>query len=206
MPPPPANHEALIARGDESPDIWENQYLGHGAKAEWKTSGFGVLDSAGENDVGKIIIQGAEDRDITVKANFRAVIGPLNKSLPEIAVNVPKGGSVEIPVDMRFALGLHERQYSYTTRIHGDFNVDDASGRFHQSLEPRYLAVNEKTGALEIMDMETREQIYPYGLTTEKEIAKEKEAASKSQKEGYFLEGVGSGILIEVPIPEQPAQ
>jgi len=195
--PPPANNESVAALGDELPDNWENQYLGHGAKAEWKASGIGVLDSAGENDVGKIIIQGAEDRDITVKANFRAVIGPLNKSLPELTFEIPEGGSVEIPVDMRFALGMHEKQSEYNTRIHAEFFAKEDDGseiQYFQSLDPRYLATNEKTGSQEIMDIETRDERYPFGFTTEagQELVARKVAASEAR--GAILEAIGPGI------------
>jgi hypothetical protein len=196
--PPPANSKTLIASSSEIPDDIEDQNLGHGAKAEWKATGFGILDSAGKNDVGKVIIQGAEDRDITVKANFRAVIGPLDKSLPEMTVEIPKDGSVEIPIDMHFALGMNEKQTEYVTRIHGKFTVENETGpviQYDQCLDPRYLAVNEDTGALKIMDADSQNQKYPHGFTTRKGIEEAEKLASESEKEGAILEGIGPNIV-----------
>jgi len=198
-PPPPApKHELVAANSGEVPDRTERQTLGHGAGAEWKSSGLGILDSAGENDVGKVIINGAEDQDITVTANFRAVIGPLNKNLPEIIIQVPKGGSAEVPVDMRLALGMHEKQYEYTTRIHGEFETtynDDSVGPYTQNLEPRYLAVNEKTGEYEIMDVQTRDLKYPYGFTTKAGIEEALKLEEFAKNDGFILDGVDPGIV-----------
>jgi len=201
MPPPPTKHETLIENAgharDASVDDEKEEYLGNGAKAEWISSGFGVLDANGESDVGNIIIHGADDRDIEVNAKIEAVIGPLDKSLLEMNVLIPKGESIVIPVDLKSALGLHEKQAEYTTRIKANFISENTAGeieRFGQNLDSRYLAVNETSGALEIMDTQTRDQKYPYGFTTRKGQEKIKRLTAISEKEGNFIEAIGPNI------------
>ena len=98
---------------------------------------------------------------------------------------------------MGSALGLHEKQWEYTTKIlgHAKATHDNTGERYSQLIEPRFVAYNEKSDSFEIMDFQTREILYPYGYTTEDGQAMVEKILQDSSEE-EAIEGIGSGIAL----------
>jgi hypothetical protein len=173
-----------------------------GSFTDWSTSGLAPVDANGYSQSGTLVLVGGETKDLYVKVRLRAVIGVLQKELPEIEMVVLSGRQSSIPVDFRSALNMHERQYEYTTRIEGVVEVspnDDRDKKTLQYIESRYLAYNEMGGYFEVMDFDTREKVYPFGLTTEKGQQEARELVAQAEAEGEHLESIGSGVYKKEP-------
>lgn len=118
-------------------------------------------------------------------------------------MSLPKNLEIEVPVDFRFAKGLHEKQLEYTTRVHitvVTLSQNEEEEKYAQRLEPRYLTYNETGNYFEVMDFQTREQVYPYGFSTPEG---QKRVQALLSMDEHPPEGIGPGIALFVPANEE---
>ncbi len=179
--------------------------LGEGAFADWNATGYTALDESGRNSIGTLFIQGRENKKINVRVEASAVIGPLDYPIFEFEVSVPANDSLDIPLDFRTAYNLHPKQLEYITRISAKISIIPESGGrpiLNQVLSPRYLAYNERGEYWEIMDDQSREELYPHGFTSADGLVKVQRALTEPEEEGAVRAGFAPGIVITEPIKE----
>ena len=101
-----------------------------------------------------------------------ARLGALVRTIWEGLVEVGPSEDVAVPLDLREALDMHERQLAYPTRIRGDAVVVNEDGSLGNSLSlpHRYLVVRDGPAPHEIYDYETFAVLFPRGVTTAAEL------------------------------------
>ena len=177
-------------------DVFEDERLGDGAFAEWSAKGWCDWDAKKACDVSTLKITGSKIKDKSLHLTVRARIGSLEKEIAPAEIVLPRNQVLSIPLDPLPAQTLHDKQYEYTTTLKVDLFVpaDEPGGnKYHQMLAPLFVAINEDEARVEIMDFSAREEIYPYGFTTDQgqvEVAR----ILAENHDGEWIEDIGPGI------------
>ena len=174
----------------------EDVGLGDGAYVDWSLSGYSVLGTEGVSPIGSVVIHGAQGKDLNVRVKLRARIGSIKEELKDIEVVIPADRDYSMPLNLNTIQSLHPKQYEYTTKITGWVQVipeNDDQPKYSMSLPQRFLAYNQGGDFWEVMDFETREELYPYGFTTTEGQKRVQEILAETP-EGEFIEAIGPGI------------
>ncbi len=175
-----------------------------GAFAEWQTGGVGSLDPDGTSDLSTLVIFGAESIDLTVHAEIRARFGPYVIHLLDEIVSVPAGGESVLPIDMRPALSLHEKQTAYPTAFRGAVSVVTGEGArgVKQLIPVRFLATPAGAAA-ELYDSHDRlKETYELGITDDAERERARQALLQLPDEPTVHIAFGPGIGTSSPLIE----
>ncbi|NLH49988.1 MAG: hypothetical protein GX444_15515 [Myxococcales bacterium] len=177
-------------------DVFEDEQLGDGAFAEWSAKGWCDWDAKEACDVSTLKITGSKIKDKSLRLTVRDRIGSLEKEIAATEIFLPKNQVLYVPLDALPALTLHDKQYEYTTTIKVDLFVpaiESGGNKYHQMLAPLFVAINEDEARVEIMDFSAREEIYPYGFTTDQGQAEVTRILAENH-DGEWIEDIGPGI------------
>jgi hypothetical protein len=186
----------LLLSHRDKVDVFEDERLGDGAFAEWSAKGWCDFDAKEACDVSKLKITGSKIKDKSLHLTVRARIGSLEKEIATDEIFLPKNQVLYVPLDPLPALTLHDKQYEYTTTIKIDLfvpAVESGGNKYHQMLSPLFVAINEDEARVEIMDFSAREEIYPYGFTTDQGQAEVTRILAENHA-GEWIEDIGPGI------------
>ncbi len=184
----------------------EDPMLGDGGFAIWEYAGYSTVDANGQSQLASLLIHGKANHDMAVRVKLYATIGHLTFPIPEFTVNVAKGAAVVRQIDLRPFFNLHPKQLEYTLKIKGEVRVleNDAETKFGMSLDGRFLAYNEAGDFFELMDFETREELYPYGFTTKEGQQHVQRVLALNTSSEDQINGIGPNLYQEYDLtPEE---
>jgi hypothetical protein len=200
--------QPLKVRHNDSADLEDLIGLGDGAYADWVAAGSGNLDADGGSPVSDILIHGGAKKKLLVRVEVKALIGALDRIILSDDFLVEPGAEVVAPVDVAAALGMHERQYAYPTRIRAHTAVVLPSGKLgkSQGLGQRFF-VARKTGLHEVHDFDSFAKLCPNGITTAEEAARMQEIIrhAPADSEGGAQETFIASA-VHVFVPDGPGQ
>ncbi len=177
--------------------------LGDGLYAYWESDGWDILNRDNISPVTAVVIYNARSTKAFSLVEARARIGVLAVQLESLITEIPPGEKVIIPISLGPSLVLGSRQLDYLTYIRASVTLieDDLSIGPVQLLESRCLAVREEEDRHEVFDIETRDLLYPDGITTEAASMAFHDSLSAMPIDG-ISEGVGSGIYEFRPVSD----
>ena len=192
------NHIGKTAnRVDYSSFEEEDLKLGDNSFAVWEYSGYSTVAADGTSRLGSILIHGRDNEDVTIRVKLHAVIGHLTFPFPDFTVNVAKGTDVSRQIDLRPFFNLHPKQLEYTLKIYGYAQLveeGDGKTKFGMRFDTRFLAFNESENFFELMDFETREELYPYGFTTPEGQQMVQQLLLHARENNEHLEAIGPSM------------
>ena len=165
----------------------------YGFSAAWMSVGEGDVDENGNSPLLNLDLINRNYVSLNVHLQVLAVFGSLSSTIYDGDYFLSGRSDEKVSIPVAKAAGLHDKQKKYATTIRCVFSVtSDRGANFGYPLEFRYLVFGPDT-KMKVLDQETLDAEFEYGITDPAELARVK-TILESDQSGDVVIGVGPGV------------